>query len=473
VSDFTLPAVPTLTIDGAAVTADSTFDVVNPATGKRFASAPDASTAQLDAAFEAAARAFRSWRTDDDARRTALHAVADALVAAADVIAPIITAEQGKTLPISHFEVHGAAGWMRYYADLERGREVLRDDESALIEVTRQPLGPVAAITPWNFPIFIAAAKIASALRAGNTVVLKPSPYTPLSSLKLGEVLRDVLPAGVLNVITGGDALGPAMTSHPLTRKISFTGSVATGKKVAVSAARDLKRVTLELGGNDAAIVLDDADPVRVAEQLFAAAFFNNGQVCATPKRVYVPESLQPALVEALASHARAAKVGDGRDEGTDLGPISNIVQRDRVAELVADALANGGVAAAGGKAIDGPGYFFEPTIISGVSDGFRLVDEEQMGPALPVITYRNVDDALKRANAGMFGLGGSVWGSDPERAAAVAERMDSGMTWVNTHSAIANDLPFGGTKWSGIGIEGGAAGLDSYTDLKLVYHTK
>ncbi|GII56814.1 aldehyde dehydrogenase [Planotetraspora thailandica] len=463
----------TLTIDGDAVTAEKTFDVINPATGETFATAPETTVEHVDAAFDAAARAFPDWRADEDARRATLRAMADAVDAAAGAVAPVLTAEQGKPLSESQRELRTAALWLRYYADLEREREVIRDDRDALVEVVRRPLGPVAAIAPWNFPITIGVAKVAPALRAGNTVVWKPSPFTPLSTLMLGEALRAVAPAGVLNVITGGGEIGAAMTAHPLTRKISFTGSTATGKKIAAAASADLKRLTLELGGNDAAIVLDDADPGRVAERLFATAFSNSGQVCVAPKRVYAARSVLPALVDALAERARAAKVGDGADPATELGPINNAPQRDRVAELVADALARGAVAAAGGKAIEGPGYFFEPTILTGVGDGVRIVDEEQFGPALPVIAFDDVEDALARANASTFGLGGSVWSGDADRATAVAARLESGMSWVNTHTALSAGQPFAGVKWSGLGVEGGLWGLDGFTDIKLIHRAR
>jgi acyl-CoA reductase-like NAD-dependent aldehyde dehydrogenase len=308
---------------------------------------------------------------------------------------------------------------------------------------------------------------------AGNTMVLKPSPFTPLATLKVGEILRGVLPDGVLNVVTGGDSLGATMTTHPVPRKISFTGSVETGKKVAMSAAPDLKRVTLELGGNDPAIVLDDADAADVAEKIFAQAFANNGQVCSAIKRVYVPESLHDDVVKAMVEKAKAIKVGDGAEEGTELGPINNRPQFDRVSELVADALEGGATAAAGGKAMPGDGYFFEPTILTGVSDGTRIVDEEQFGPALPIISYRDVDDALERANATHFGLSGSVWGGDVDRAAEVASRLECGTSWVNTHLQLAPHQPFGGAKWSGIGVENGPWGLYGFTELKVEYRAK
>jgi acyl-CoA reductase-like NAD-dependent aldehyde dehydrogenase len=470
VSVFTLPMPLTATVAGAAYPTHATFDVVNPATGEVFATAPDATAADVDAAVRAAFDAFAAWRSDPAARRTVLHAAADALSAAHDEIVPILTAEQGKPLAESAREVTTAVAYFRYYADMELERQVLRDDAEALVHIVHRPLGPVAIITPWNFPLIIGAAKIAPALSAGNTVVLKPSPYTPLSSLKIGEVLRGVLPPGVFNVLSGGNEAGSAMTEHPLIRKISFTGSIATGKAIAAAAAADLKRTTLELGGNDPAIVLEDADPATVAAGIFPRAFHNTGQVCVAPKRVYVPETMRVAVVEAFAELARNARIGDGADPATQYGPLNNRPQRDRIAELVGDAVRRGATVAAGGSEIEGNGFFYQPTILTDINDGTRIVDEEQFGPALPIIGYRDVEDALARANATHFGLGGSVWGGDPERAAAVAERVEAGMTWVNTHTAMAFDQPFAGVKWSGIGVENGRWALEAFTQLQVIH---
>jgi acyl-CoA reductase-like NAD-dependent aldehyde dehydrogenase len=420
-----------------------------------------------------AAQAFRTWRLDDDARREALRLAAKAVNEAIPRISALLTQEQGKPLGEAVFEVAGVGMWLQYYADLEVEREILQDDDAAFVEVVRRPLGVVAAIAPWNYPLLLSSWKIAPALRAGNTVVLKPSPYTPLSSLAMVEVLNEALPPGVLNVVTGGDALGAMMTGHPTPRKVSFTGSVSAGKKVAVASAADLKRVTLELGGNDPAIVLDDADPAVVGKALFAAAFSNNGQTCIAVKRVYVPESLHDAVVEALVAEADGVVVGDGMDEGTQLGPINNRPQFDRVSSLVDGALASGARAAAGGAALDRPGYFFAPTILTEARDGSAIVDEEQFGPALPVIPYRDLDDAIERANATTYGLGGSVWATDTERGESVARRLDAGSAWVNTHAALAPNLPFGGHKWSGIGVENGPWGYKSFTDLQVVHRRK
>ncbi|MFI7008814.1 aldehyde dehydrogenase family protein [Streptomyces sp. NPDC050145] len=449
----------------------STFDVINPATGEVFATAPACSPEQLDAVMHAAHRAFGSWSRDDGARRAALRAGADALLAAKDRLSAALTAEQGKPLADAASEVEGSARWLRYYADLETEPEyVPAPGADRRVEVTRRPLGVVAAITPWNFPLLLATWKIAPALRAGNTMVLKPSPFTPLATLAMGEVLQEVLPAGVLTVVTGPDPLGNQLTGHPLVRKVSFTGSTATGKKVAASAADDLKRVTLELGGNDPAIVLPDADPEAIAEQLFWSAFRNNGQICVAVKRVYVHESIHRRLVDALAGIAASVQPDDGSKPGVRLGAISNEPQLQRVEELVGDAFAHGAKAAAGGSRIDRPGYFFSPTILTDVPVDARIVVEEQFGPALPVLPYREVDDAVSMANDSEYGLTSSVWGTDVEQATAVARRLDAGQASVNAHAVgLRPDLPFAGSKWSGLGVENGPWGLHEFTQFNVV----
>jgi acyl-CoA reductase-like NAD-dependent aldehyde dehydrogenase len=462
-----------MTVAGAEVPVTNTFPVINPATGQPFAEAPECTRDQLDQAFASAAGAFTEWRKDETARREVLSKAADLLFGAAAEIGPVLTAEQGKPLGDASGEVIAAGIWFKYFANLEIPTQVIQDDDKAYAEVVHRPLGVVAAITPWNFPVALASWKIAPALLAGNTMVLKPSPFTPLATLKLGQLLSSVLPPGVLNVVSGGDELGAWMTSHPVPRKISFTGSVATGKHVAASAAPDLKRVTLELGGNDPAIVLDDVDPEAIADGLFWGAFSNNGQICSAIKRVYVPEKLYEPLVDALVDRAQAVKVGDGASEGTQLGPINNKPQFERVTELVSDAIAQGAKALTGGRPMEGSGYFFEPTILAGLSDGTRIVDEEQFGPALPVIAYSDLDNALERANATHFGLSGSVWGTDVERAAAVAAQLECGTSWVNSHLALAPNQPFGGSKWSGIGVENGVWGYEGFTELQVRYTAK
>ena len=461
-----------MTINGATAPSQATFEVVDPSTGNAFAAAPECTPAQLDEALNGAHEAYRTWRQDESVRRELMVKAADAVLGAIDDIAPLLTQEQGKPLADSQAEVRAVAIWLKYFAGLEIDDEVIQDDDNALITVKRRPLGVVAAITPWNFPLSLAAWKIAPALRAGNTMVLKPSPYTPLATLALGKVLAGVLPTGVLNVISGSDPLGALITSHAVPRKISFTGSVATGKHVAAAAAPDLKRITLELGGNDPAILLDDIDAGAIAEKLFWSAFRNNGQVCSAVKRVYAPESRYDEIVEALAAVAARARVGAGLDPSTQLGPLNNRPQLDRVADLVRDAIDHGAEAVTGGTPLDGDGYFYGPTILRGATDGMAVVDEEQFGPVLPIVAYRSVEEAVERANGTHFGLSGSVWSQDADRATAVADELDCGTAWVNTHLALRPDQPFGGAKWSGIGVENGHWGLQSFTEVKVLHRS-
>jgi acyl-CoA reductase-like NAD-dependent aldehyde dehydrogenase len=395
--------------------------------------------------------------------------MADAIDAHANELGELLTSEQGKPARAAAFEVSETSRWLRSAASQELAREVLDSDSRDRVEVRRRAFGVVAAVTPWNFPLLLTGWKLGPALRAGNTVVLKPSPFTPLATLRVGEIVQSVLPPGVVNVVSGGDDLGSWLTSHPDVRKISFTGSVETGKLVAGAAAPDLKRYTLELGGNDAAIVLDDADPATIAKGIFWGGFINCGQICAGVKRVYVPEAMHEDLVDAIADRARTVRMGPGNEPEMQLGPIQNRPQFDRVRRLVDDAIADGAKAVAGGVAMDRPGYFFEPTVLTGTTEGMRIVDEEQFGPAMPVMSYRSLDEAVERANATHFGLSASVWSSDIERAASVCEHLDCGTAYVNDHLALSPDVPFGGSKWSGVGVENGPWGLEEFTEIQVV----
>jgi acyl-CoA reductase-like NAD-dependent aldehyde dehydrogenase len=461
-----------MTINGQQVPGDGTFDVIDPATGAVFAQAPSCSREQLDDAFGSALAAFGSWRRDESARRAALVQCSEALKGAADELVPLLTQEQGKPLAEARTELAILAGaWFRYIAKLELPAEILQDNERARVEIVRRPLGVVAAITPWNVPVGLAVWKIAPALLAGNTMVVKPSPYTPLSTLRMIEVLNRVLPPGVLNVVSGPDPLGQWMTEHPIPRKISFTGSTATGKRIAASAADDLKRVTLELGGNDPAIVLPDADLAKALPAIFTSGFTNAGQVCVAIKRVYAHESVYSEVVEGLVAAASAARLGNGLTDGTTMGPLNNRPQLDRVSGLVEDAAGRGAKVISASKAeTDAGGYFYAPTILADATDGMAIVDEEQFGPAMPVIRYSDIDDVIAASNAGHFGLGASVWTSDLDRGTDIARQFDAGSSWVNVHGMLAPYLPFGGLKWSGLGVENGPWGYYSFTEIQTLY---
>ncbi|WP_416483713.1 aldehyde dehydrogenase family protein [Streptomyces sp. CL12] len=451
---------PTTEPDRAPGRRGAHFAVVDPATGETFDEAPDQRPDELDAVVDRSHRAWHNWRADPAARTTALRGAADAVETAGDELARLLTREQGKPLTESYAEIARTAARLRYFADLAPRTRSITDGRPVHSEVRWRPLGPVAAIVPWNFPLQLAAAKFAPALAAGNTVVLKPSPFTPLATRLLGSVLATALPEDVLTVVTGREPLGARLASHPRIRHVTFTGSAPTGRAVARAAGASLARVTLELGGNDAAVLLDDLDVDRIADRLFWAAFRNCGQVCMAVKRVYAPARLHAEVVEALAQRAKSVAVGPGLDPDTRLGPVSNAPQLARVEQVTEQALADGARAAAGGQRLDGPGYFFAPTILTDVPPDSPVVTEEQFGPVLPVLPYRSLDEAIDAANGTGFGLGGSVWGTDLDRAEAVAERLECGTAWINHHAELSLAQPFAGIKNSGVGVAGGPWGL-------------
>jgi acyl-CoA reductase-like NAD-dependent aldehyde dehydrogenase len=465
-------------IGGEKISTAETFPVINPATEEVIAQCPKATTEQVDQAVDAARRAFPGWSATPDAERSRIvHAIADALEANAVELSSLLTQEQGK--PANGFagtgagwEIGGTLAWCHATADLELPVDVIQDNDVARIEVHRKPLGVVGSITPWNFPLMIAIWHTMPALRSGNTVVIKPSEYSPLTTLRAAEIINEIVPPGVFNIITGDGSLGAAMSSHPGINKMVFTGSTPTGKKIMQSAAGSLKRITLELGGNDAAIVLPDIDVEEVAPKIFATAMLNNGQTCAALKRLYVHEDVYDPLCDALAAIASSVTTGDGSGD-VDFGPIQNRMQYERVQELAADAKASGANFLTGGEAPAGPGYFYPVTIVKDIADDTRLVQEEPFGPILPVLKYSDVEDALQRANDNPNGLGGSVWSSDVARATELAGRLESGAAWVNNHCMIQPDAPFGGVKESGIGVEFGRYGLEEYTSIQTLQIAK
>ncbi len=456
-------------INGELINTTEQDPVIDPAKGEPFATCARATKEHVDQAMLAANAAFGEWRKDENLRRAKLGECAMAIQGRVQDLAALLSLEQGKPITAAMAEVFGASIWFSYFASLQLEPEVLQDDSEKKITIIRKPLGVVAAITPWNFPVILMCWKLAPALLAGNTIVAKPSPYTPLSSLLLFDILKDVLPKGVINIVPGGNELGGLMTAHPTPRKISFTGSVATGKRIMHAAADDLKRVTLELGGNDPAIVLPDVNPEAVAEGLFWGAFQNSGQVCAAIKRLYVHDSVYEPIRAALVARAKSVRVGPGSDPETQLGPMNNSMQLNKVMELVDDARKAGASVDSGGVRLEGSGYFYPPTIVSGAEEGMRLVDEEQFGMALPMIRYSKVEDAVAQANRTHFGLGASVWTSDPQKGAELVQELDSGTGWVNHHLDLTPYTPFGGSKWSGIGYENGRWGYNEFTAIQVI----
>jgi acyl-CoA reductase-like NAD-dependent aldehyde dehydrogenase len=460
-------------INGLRHNTNEYFDILNPATGEVVGRAPNASVADLDLAVAAANKAFAGWSQTPDAERQRLCEVVTAKIGEhAEELAQLLTLEQGKPLNGlgSRWEIGGAQAWAGYTASLSLPMKVLQDNNEGHIEMFRAPVGVVGSITPWNFPVLIAVWHILPALRTGNTVVAKPSPYTPLAALRLVEIMNEVLPAGVVNSVCSSDTstnIGAAMSAHPDIGKIVFTGSSATGKKVMMSASDTMKRLTLELGGNDAGIVLPDVDAKAIAEGLFWGGFINNGQTCAAMKRLYVHEAVYDEVCAALVAYAKTVPVGNGLDEGSVLGPICNQMQFDKVKRLVDDAKIKGRVLL-GGEA--GEGLFFPPTIIADLTSADPLVFEEQFGPALPIIKYSDIDEAIAAANDSQNGLGGSIWSKDVTNARELARRMQCGSVWINKHGAIQPNAPFGGVKSSGVGVEFGEEGLAEYTDIQVVF---
>lgn len=462
-----------MTIGGESVTADSYTNILNPAnTGEVVGQAPVATSEHLEQAIGAARKALQSWRHSSEEQRVeACQAIAKVCTDNAEELAVLLTKEQGKPLGGigSNFELGGCAAWAGYTAGLSLPDKVLEDSQEKKVIMKREPLGVVGSITPWNFPLIIAIWHIVPGIRTGNTVVIKPSPFTPLSTLRLVQLMNEVLPAGLVNVISGGDELGAELTNHPGIDKIVFTGSVATGKKVMSSAAKGVTPVTLELGGNDPGIVLPGTDPAPFVEGLFFGSMINSGQTCGALKRLYVHENDLDKVANALVEFSKNIPMGDGMDESALLGPIQNKRQFDRVVELVEDAKARGGTALIGGEPLGGPNYFYPVTFITGVSDGVRLVDEEQFGPVLPIITYTDLDDAIRRANDTDFGLDASVWGADRKETARIASQLEAGTVYENKHADIAPHIPFGGIKCSGLGVEFGEEGLAAYTAIKVI----
>ena len=458
-----------LVLEGRLVDAESSFEVINPATEEAVGICASASKSHLDQAVAAAKAAFPAWsNTPIGARREALLAVAGTAESNSEELSRLLTQEQGMPLELAKRDVLSCAKFFRYFATQDLPAKVVEDTATSRIEVHHRPLGVVGAIVPWNFPMALMSFKVPPALLAGNTVVVKPPRTAPLTVMRFAALVKDIFPPGVLNALAGVSDLGGEMCRHPDIRKISFTGSTQTGKRVMAGAAETLKRLSLELGGNDALILLDDVDPEEVAPRVFHAAMLNSGQICIGAKRVYVHESIYEQMCTALAKLADEAVVGNGLDPKTQFGPLQNKQQFESVLAFLESGRKDGKVIA-GGSRKGNKGYFIQPTIIRDISDGALLVDEEQFGPILPLIKFSDPEDAVARANASNYGLGSSIWAKDSERAWALAKSMTSGLVWVNKHGELRPTLPFGGAKLSGIGVELGEEGLKEFTQIQVL----
>ena len=463
-----------LLIGGELVGGEQSMQVINPATEQVFAICPCAERGHLERAVTAARGAFGAWSQQSfEARARLIKRYSAVLRSHQDALGELLTREQGKPIAQAVAEFDRGTAQADGMAGIAIPVEVLLEDDRRRIELHYRPLGVVGIITPWNAPAALALGALASALYTGNTVILKPSPYTPLTTLKMGELAQGIFPPGVVNILAAGNDLGQWMTEHEGIDKIAFTGSVATGKRVMASCAQTLKRVTLELGGNDAAIVLDDADPGAIAKPLFFACFVNSGQVCMAVKRIYAHESVYDELCDALSEAARRARIGDGLDPDTALGPLQNKMQFDKVSDMLEHTRRSGARFLTGGRIPDTPGYFIPPTLVTDVDDDSRLVTEEQFGPVVPILKYSDPEDALRRANDTRYGLSGSVWTSDPERGKALAQRLEVGTAWVNQHRATSAYVPFGGAKQSGLGRQYSILGLKGYMEPRVVSVSK
>ena len=458
-------------INGQMVENGEWLNVVNPATEEVIGQVVACGPADLDKAVAAARAAFKTWsKTPIEERRTYIRAISKAIGDNTEELYRLLTSEQGKPHEQARGEIMGAAYMVNAQADLDIDDEMNTDNDKETIRTRRVPVGVVGGIVPWNFPVSMAVQKIVPAMLSGCTIVLKPSPFTPLATLRIAELIADIVPAGVVNIITGEDTLGPLITEHPDIDKITFTGSTATGKKIMEGASADLKRITLELGGNDASIVLPDADVQKVAEQLFWSSFMNAGQICVAAKRIYIHEDIYDELSAAIVEVAKTVKVGDGSQQGTGVGPVQNKKQFERVKELIQDAKDNGYNFLIGGD-VDpsGTGYYVPISILDNPPEDARIVAEEQFGPVMPLMKFSTEEEAITRANNSDYGLAGAVWTKDEEKGVKIAEQLETGTVWVNQFLKLTPHTPFAGHKQSGFGAEYGKEGLLEFTYPQVI----
>lgn len=451
----------------------SKIHVENPATLDIVRTLEVSDPVEIDGKIEGASAAFESWSgTSMAARRKILSQISKTLIGNTEEIAKTLTREQGKPLLESRAEVSAAASVFQLYADMEFPRaESVRDDEEALIKIGHHPVGTCALILPWNYPVGLLSWKLAPALLAGNTVIVKPSEHAPLAVGQCLDLANRSLPGGVAEIVIGGEPAGKHLAGHPGISKISFTGGQSTGRSILESAAPNLTRVTLELGGNDAAIILPDCDLKKRLDAIFWGAFRNAGQICIAIKRLYVHESRVDEATRLLAAKADTLKIGNGLNDGVLMGPLCNRQQLARAEDLLRRSK-NGHVVTTGSPMPD-TGHFMPPTIMRVDNDKDPIVAEEQFAPILPILAYSDVDEAVARANATSFGLGGSVWSENTKAARATASRLQCGTAWLNAHMLVEHGSPFGGWKNSGFGRELGKPGLFGFLQSKTLYEKK
>ena len=453
-------------------TVDTAFLSLNPSTLEVIGEVANTSGEEIEVKIEKAKKAQKLWSArPDEERKEILLKVAEALQSNSKYLAEWITREQGKPLsgPGANFEMQACVGWTQVPASLDLSEEIVFEDETRKDILYRNPIGIVAAIAPWNWPLMIAIWQIIPSLRMGNAVIIKPSEYTTFCSLEMIKVINTVLPEDILQVVTGKGEVGAYLTGHPEIGKIMFTGSIATGKKIIESSVKNMARLTLECGGNDAGILVPGLDVAKHVENLFWGAFLNMGQTCACLKRLYVHENDYEKVMNALAEYSSHIPMGNGAEETNVLGPIQNKMQYDKIQDLIRDSENIGADFRFKGQKPDLEGYFIPVMLVGNVDNGDRIVDEEQFGPVLPIIKYKTLEEAIIKANDSENGLGASVWSDDSEQAQKVAAQLEAGTVWINQHGAIHPFVPFGGAKQSGYGVEFGIEGLKAVTVPKVI----
>ncbi|GAB7351735.1 hypothetical protein MBLNU459_g2320t1 [Dothideomycetes sp. NU459] len=461
-------------VDGKPRGAKTQHNGINPVNGEKLWDVPIATQQDVDDAVASATKAFKTWRhTPIEKRKECLQKFCDLYMSYNDEFIDLLSKETGKPRQWATFEVKTVAAFFATNLQFTIPEDRIEDDEKVM--TTRyMPLGVVGAICPWNFPLILSFGKIVPAILTGCTIIIKPSPFTPYTALKAIELAQEVLPPGVLQVLGGDDKLGPMMTAHPGIAKISFTGSIATGKRIMEACSKTLKRVTLELGGNDASIVLPDVDIERVAPELVMGAFQNSGQVCVATKRIYIHEKIYKPMLEAMTKAAANLKVGNPNEEGVMLGPVQNAMQYERVVGFFEDSKKQGYTFAAGKPDVEtGKGYFIQPTIIDNPPNDSRIISEEPFGPIVPTQPWSDEEEVIERANSMNTGLGACVWSKDVAHAEKIALRLEAGSVFVNSWEKLTPQVIFGGHKESGIGGEWGQQGLLAYCNPHVVHTYK